>query len=110
MDVLDLDSDTFVKFNINWDFKLQRVGDKVSIWLQPLEEVNNIVELVVRFGNNSNGKTLIRRDFEKDFRNGAATKIGSDNYISYTEFMNPDNGIVIDNVAHIIIEISMRSQ
>lgn len=108
LDELTVEEDVFEKFNMKWEMKLQKNGDKVSAFLKPLGDVSNyVIEFSVRFDNPAK-RTMIERTFIKDFSKGA-TEIGSANFISYDELMNPENGIVVNGKANLRIKITMES-
>lgn len=102
LDELTLEEDVFEQFDMKWKMELQKNGDKVSIFLKPLDDVSYcVIEFSVGFYDQ--GKhTLIQQTFIEEFTD-AATEIGSANFISYDELMNPGKSRFFLSLIYILL-------
>lgn len=84
--------------NSKWNFVVERIGDDVSVFLEPIGELDWSYSASIELESEKSGKSL-EQHFGGKFENEKPTKIGSSTFISWSEFINEDNKFVVDNVA-----------
>lgn len=95
---LSVDITEIIFHDSSWNFLVERNGDEVSVFLEAIGEVNYQVSVNIELESQSSNSTFEKK-FGADFRQGKASKLGTTEFISWSEFMNKDNKYVVDNIA-----------
>lgn len=98
-----VDTIEFEKLEINWKMVMERAGDYLSLTLEALDDISSYNTNVAFKFLNENDRTLIKR---VAYSNGESI-LEFPRFMTWAEFINPENKIVVDDKATLVIKMQM---